>query len=211
MDLVNRYLHAVKFWLPRAQQDDIIAELGDDLRSQIQDREAALGHPLDDDAVAAILAQRGHPMWVAGRYLPQRPVIGSALAPAYWFVQRLVILWVLVPVFVLVVGPAAVLGGKNPSATLIQLPWTLLMAAIFAFGTITLVFAIMERHPHESFWKWNPKRLPRVPRAQAAPVPQPVSGYAAIGEMFTSAALVVCWCYVMWLREGSTFTTCASP
>jgi hypothetical protein len=53
MDLLNRYLHAVGFWLPNVQQEDIIAEFGEDLRSQIEEREAALGHPLDDGGVAA--------------------------------------------------------------------------------------------------------------------------------------------------------------
>jgi hypothetical protein len=65
MELLNRYLHAVRFWLPKPQQQDIIAELGEDLRSQIEDREAQLGHPLDEDGVAVILQQRGHPMLVA--------------------------------------------------------------------------------------------------------------------------------------------------
>ena len=34
-DLIDRYLHAVKFWLPKAQQEDIVAELGEDLLSQV--------------------------------------------------------------------------------------------------------------------------------------------------------------------------------
>src|SRR5450755_4732084 len=130
MEIVNRYLHAVKFWLPKGQQDDIIAELGEDLRSQIENREAELGHPLDEDAVAAILRQRGDPMWVASHYLPQRPLIGAALAPAYWFILRLVILWILIPVFVLIVGPATLLASKNPAVELIELIWTLLMSAV---------------------------------------------------------------------------------
>ena len=54
MALVDRYLHAVKFWLPRKQKDDIIAELSEDLRSQIEDREAELGHPLTDAEVEPI-------------------------------------------------------------------------------------------------------------------------------------------------------------
>ena len=49
MELLDRYLNAVRFWLPAAQQDDIIAELGDDIRSQIEEREATLGRKLDDD------------------------------------------------------------------------------------------------------------------------------------------------------------------
>ncbi len=59
MDLVECYLHAVRFWLPRARQDDILAELSEDLRSQIDDRETELGRRLDEDEVAAILKKRG--------------------------------------------------------------------------------------------------------------------------------------------------------
>ena len=39
MDLIKRYLHAVKGHLPLKQQDDVIAELADDLRSRVDDRE----------------------------------------------------------------------------------------------------------------------------------------------------------------------------
>jgi len=34
MELVDRYLQAVRFWAPKPQED-LIAELGEDLRSQI--------------------------------------------------------------------------------------------------------------------------------------------------------------------------------
>src|ERR1700691_1811340 len=104
MELLNRYLHAVRGWLPKPQQDDIIAELAEDLRSQIEDREAELGHPLDDDGVAAILKRRGNPMLVAAGYLPQRSLIGPVLFPVYQFILVLVILWILPSVFILIVG-----------------------------------------------------------------------------------------------------------
>ena len=198
MELLNRYLHAVRFWLPKAQQEDIIAEFGEDLRSQIEDREDALGHPLDDDGVAAILKERGHPMLVAGRYLPQRSLIGPALFPAYQFVLRLVILWILAPIFVLVVGPATVLSSRNPPLALVWTMWTLVMAAVFAFGVITLVFTILERYPHESTLKWNPRRLPRVPPSKAAAPPQSVSRFAAIAEVFAYALASLFWIEVMW-------------
>lgn len=43
MQLIERYIQAVKFWLPKAQQDDIAAELHANLLSQAEDREAELG------------------------------------------------------------------------------------------------------------------------------------------------------------------------
>ena len=37
-ELIDRYLQAVRFWLPRtSRQEDVLAELGEDLRSQIED------------------------------------------------------------------------------------------------------------------------------------------------------------------------------
>src|SRR5271165_3173690 len=71
-DLIDRYLQAVKFWLPKAQQQDILAELSEDLHSQIEEREAALGHPLDEADLAAVLKRRGSPMRVASGFVPEQ-------------------------------------------------------------------------------------------------------------------------------------------
>ncbi len=89
MELLDRYLKAVKFWLPSEQKQDIIAELSEDIRSQIEDKESELGRPLNDAEVEAILKKGGPPILVAQRYLPQRYLIGPALFPMYWFVLRL--------------------------------------------------------------------------------------------------------------------------
>ncbi len=51
MELIDRYLQAVKFWLPKNQKQDIVAELSEDLRSQVEDREAELGRPLNEAEV----------------------------------------------------------------------------------------------------------------------------------------------------------------
>jgi len=82
MDLINRYLQAVKFWLPKNQKQDIVAELAEDLRSQIEDREAELGRQLNESEVAELLKQRGRPVLVANRYRPpalDRPGVVSNL------------------------------------------------------------------------------------------------------------------------------------
>jgi hypothetical protein len=132
-------------------------------------------------------------MLVAGGYLPQRSLIGPAVFPAYRFVLRLVIGWILTPVFVLVVGPATVLTSRNPSAALIWTAWTLVMAAVFAFGVITLVFAILERYPFETTFQWNPRRLPRVPPAKAAIGPRRVSRFTGIAEVLAGICASLIW------------------
>jgi hypothetical protein len=65
-------LQAVKFWLPKAQKQDITAELAEDIRSHIDEKEAE-------------------------RYLPQRHLIGPVLFPIYRFVLKLVLFVYLVP------------------------------------------------------------------------------------------------------------------
>ena len=67
MELLDRYLQAVRFWLPKAQQEDLLAEFGEDLRSQIEDKETELGRPLDKGEMSAILKRCGSPMMVASR------------------------------------------------------------------------------------------------------------------------------------------------
>ena len=91
-NLLNRYLQAVGFWLPRAQKHDILAELSEDLRQQMEDREAELGRSLSDDDIKAILKQRGQPMMVARTFLPQRSLISPVLYPIYKVVLKIVVL-----------------------------------------------------------------------------------------------------------------------
>jgi len=53
MDILASYLRAVKRCLPRAQSDDIIKELSDDLRSQMEEQQSALGRPFRDEETMA--------------------------------------------------------------------------------------------------------------------------------------------------------------
>jgi hypothetical protein len=64
MDLIDRYLDTVRWLLPRAQRDDIIAELRDELMSQREDRGAELGRPLNRNEQEALLRDYGHPVLV---------------------------------------------------------------------------------------------------------------------------------------------------
>lgn len=169
MELLDRYLQAVRFWLPRNQQDDIIAELRDDLHSQIEERESSLGRPLNQDELVAILQQAGHPMRVAGRYLPQQSLIGPALFPLYTFVLKAVALgylapWILVWIAMMVFIPSyrASHSGMALLGTWTHF-WTL---AFMLVGAITVIFAVLERFQSRISWlnTWDPRKLPRMAR-----------------------------------------------
>jgi len=198
MELVDRYLYAVRCGLPKGQQNDILAELAEDIRSQIEDLETGLGRPVDEAEIVEILKQRGHPAKVAARYMPQQYLIGPALYPIYRLVLKIVVLWVLVPVFAFVVGPIAVATALHPSQTLIKTLWDLAMSAVFTLGVVTLVFSIMERYPTgaKPFEKWDPRKLPRAPKSP--PESRSTPRATAIAEL--AASLIFSTLYVAWFR-----------
>ena len=92
MDLIEEYLKAVAALLPKAQRDDIAAELRDTILSRKEEREAGLGRPLTPDETEALLREIGHPVVVAARYGegPQH-VVGPMLYP-YWLLAVKVVL-----------------------------------------------------------------------------------------------------------------------
>jgi hypothetical protein len=166
MELIDRYLQAVRFWLPKSHgQEDLIVELGEDLRSQIEEKESALGRPLAEAELSAILKRCGSPMMVAGRLGPRRFLIGPALFPIYEFVLKMVLLWILVPVFIFIVGPVNLVnaGGNWGSAVASTLA-NLWSGLFIAAGIVTLVFAIVERTSAQvgAECKWDPLKLPPV-------------------------------------------------
>jgi hypothetical protein len=173
MELIDRYLQAVRFWLPKSnRQEDLLTELGEDLRSQIDDKESELGHALDKPEIAEILKRCGSPMMVAGRLGPQSHLIGPALFPIYEFVLKMVLLWILVPVFIFIVGPVNLANsGGSWGAALLETFGDLWSGLFIAAGIVTLVFAIIERTSSHlgSEIKWDPLKLPPVPKEARKP------------------------------------------
>lgn len=169
MDLVNRYLQAVKFWLPTKQKEDIAAELAEDLRSQIEEQEERLGRKLNEAEVAEVLKRRGRPVLVANRYLPQQYLIGPALFPIYWFVVKIVALcylapWILVWIGLISFSSSYRAGHRNLFESVLSAWSSWWMVAMFALGMVTLVFAVLERvQAKRGFLEdWEPRKLPPV-------------------------------------------------
>jgi hypothetical protein len=162
MDLLNRYLQAVRFWLPNAQKDDIIAELSEDLRAQIEEKEAGLGRPITAAELEALLQQLGRPVLVANRYLPQRHLIGPVLFPIYVFVLKVVGAFYVVPSMVVWAG-LIVIDPRYHGAIGLAWGW-FWMATLTAIGVVTVVFAVLEQVQTKSAFleRWDPAKLPAV-------------------------------------------------
>jgi hypothetical protein len=190
MELLDRYLHAVKFWLPKAQQDDIIKELSDNILSQMEDKESELGRPLNEAEQSAILRQHGHPMLAASRYWPRQHLIGPVVFPIYWFVLKIA---VAITVGVSFLSCLSVLAGGNPAQEVAQVLLRVPGVALSTFAWITAVFAVLDygQSKLKRLDKWDPSSLPRIdkqkpPKAQAKPV----------AELIASSVFVLWWLLV---------------
>ena len=196
MQLLERYLQAVKFWLPKEQKEDIVAELSEDIHSQIDEKEAELGRKLNEVELESILKQRGRPILVANRYLPQQHLIGPVLFPIYLLVLKIVMLCYVVPwtvtwiaLLIFNSGHAAKFSGHSWVETLGSLWASLWGTAFLAVSTVTLVFAILERVQLNSHFleEWNPRKLPPVNN------PNVISGFNSIVELAANLLFCVWW------------------
>lgn len=169
MDLLERYLQAVKFWLPREQKEDISAELSEDLHSQIEERESELGRPLNEAEMEVILKQRGRPMLVANRYLPQQYLIGPVLFPIYCFALKIVALcyilpWALVWIGIMTYSPSYRFEHGGWAGAVGSAWGSLWVTSFIVIGIVTSMFAVLEQVQAKSRFleNWNPRKLPAV-------------------------------------------------
>jgi len=201
--ILDRYLTAVKFWLPKSQRDDIAAELAANLQSEIEDRAETLGRPLNEAEIAAILKQHGPPIIVASRYRGEqrtvsfgRQLIGPIVFPFYWIALKVSLLLMFVPRFI----SAVFLHGDGRTISefvralaqvaRISLPALLVVTGIFALIDLNLRrFGLLEK------WSanWDPNKLPPPERQK-----KEVKRSSSIGGIiFTSLFLL--W----WMRYAS--------
>jgi hypothetical protein len=156
MTLVERYLRAVRDFLPRGQQDDISNELSDSIQSRFEDEAAARGRPLTEDEQVAILRSLGHPMAVAARYRgDDRSVrfggqlIGPELFPTYLTVLRINF------AITLIIGAVSlIVGGSIWSAIAgVVVPF------VIQFTIVTLIFMWVERRWLRDPDGWDPRTV----------------------------------------------------
>jgi hypothetical protein len=201
--ILDRYLTAVKFWLPKSQRDDIAAELAANLQSEIDDRAEFLGRPLNDAELAALLKQHGPPILVASRYRGEqrtvnfgRQLIGPIVFPFYWIALKVSLVLLLVPGILSTIF----LNGDGRSVSeftlaighvgRLALPALLVVTAIFALIDLNLRrFQLLEK------WsaRWDPNTLPPPDRQN-----KQVKRSSSIGGIIITS-LFILW----WMRHSS--------
>ncbi len=194
-DLLGRYLHAVQFWLPKNQQRDIIAELAEDLHSQLAER------PLTEDELVALLKKRGSPMRVAAGYLPEQRLINPAMLPVYRLVLKITLLWVMLPLFVIVfAGP--LLTSAHPGEVIVRF-WAEAWRTVFTVvGIVTVFFAVLDRYHVNvrGLENWDPRKLPRVPSN-----PETAARWNHLAGCIFGMLAAIFWFYFLWQRSAFTF------
>ncbi len=188
MDLLERYLHAVKFFLPQAQQDDIIRELSANLTAQMEDRQEELGRPLTEAEQAEILRRHGQPMIVAGRYRKRQQLIGPAFFPLYLFALKAG-LGVAALVTTVLAAVTGVLEG-NPLDALRHAVGAYPGRALMVFAWTTLGFAVVDlvQTRIRVAYEWDPRQLPRVGKPG-----ERISRYRTLCELILGVV------YLAWL------------
>src|SRR5215472_8046501 len=149
METVDRYLKAVAKALPEGQREDIIRELSEDIRSEMEDKESELGRRLTEVEQQAVLKQRGNPLLLAARYRQDhrtvafgRQLIGPILFPFYIKVLSFNLGLTLIVIATIFVA----LGVSGQKISFNDILSTCLLQLFIQAGVVTLIFALIERH-----------------------------------------------------------------
>lgn len=200
MDLLHRYLGAVAIRLPRRERDDIVAELREELLSQVEERQTRLRRMLTADEVIALLKAYGHPFIVAARYRTGRPLVGPELTPFY---EPVLVLATSIIVLMHALGAvAAVVSGRAPGEVLNWSLGSLWIVGMYMIGVITFSFFMMDRLG-VGRWiglAWSPRLLPPAGLTQGASVLRRIYDWAFVVFL---AGWTVCALYWPMAPDGS--------
>jgi hypothetical protein len=212
MELLERYLQAVRTYLPMSQQEDILKELRENLRGQIEDRESALGHGLNEDELAEIVKKHGHPLLVATRYRQSRHLIGSTLFPFYWLVMKIILAIV---GFGYAVSVLVLIAEGKPFFEVVGALLSYVGAVLPTFAIVTIVFAVLdignskfrllERATKATNENFDPRTLPMLRPSSDSPDAKPISRFKTAFELFFSAAFLLWWIRVSPIRKLALF------
>ncbi len=167
LDLIERYLYAVRRELPATVAWDVTREL----RSLIDDRLQELdGDAADVPQVTKLLKELGAPRKLARQYQPEQGLIGPALYPLFMKVVRIVLAGA-AGLALLTVGTSTAAGARGVAGFLDFGTWLKAVAmyyqlvlSLFAYAVI--VFALLDRFASKPIAEdrtWDPRDLPEPP------------------------------------------------
>lgn len=211
MDLVDKYLKAVGKALPEAQREDIIRELSEDIRSEMEEREEGLGRPLTEAEQQSVLKQHGNPLLLAASYRQDRPtvafgrqLIGPVLFPFY----IKVLFFNLGLTYLIIATIFIALGASGEKLSFHEIFSTCLLQLFIQTTAVTLFFSLAERHltKHPDRWDLGGVRGGlRLDLKMATNIsvtlegPQRISRFESVSIIIASAVALV------WLTEVQSY------
>lgn len=172
MNWLNRYITAVKNYLPYNVRDDVGRELLSLLEDKVEAEEERKGRPLNEEEQLALLKQMGHPAKVASGYHKTQTLISEESFPFYKQTLKYVLLGVFVAYSILAaLGMTATPDFKFTREINRVLPG-IFNAGVYAFAIVTLIFYAADRvfKQRDFFSNWEPRKLPKAEKAWV-PIP----------------------------------------
>jgi hypothetical protein len=211
MDLVDRYLKAVAKALPEAQREDIIRELSEDIRSELEEREEGLGRPLTEAELQSVLKQHGNPLLLAASYRQDRrtvafgkQLIGPVLFPFYIKVLsfNLGLTYLIIATIFLALG---VSGQKISFHDIVS---TCLLQLFIQLGIVTLIFSLAERHliKHPDRWDLGGVRGGlRLDLKMGTNISVTLEGPQRISRFESASIIIASAVALAWLTEVQSY------
>ena len=212
MEPLDRYLNNLSKLLPAAQRDDIIRELSEDIRSEMDDKSEELGRALTEQEQIELLNRRGNPLKVAAAYRQEhrtlafgRQWIGPVLFPFY---IRVLTFNISLTFFILTVIFAALyIGGQTVHVG--EVFSNFLLQIFLQFTAVTIIFSLIERHlsKHPGHWTTQQVRALHLPRIGKNV--REVSRFESISIIVASAVALI-WMQAVWSHLFLIFGPAAS-
>lgn len=163
MKLIDRYMSAVAFHLPKSRRDEIARELRANILDKLESLAEQRGRAVTDEDVSAVLKELGHPQQVANSFLPPQQLVTAELFPFY----RQALNYSLIFMFVLELIRFCVVFLNSGHLAVAALFSGFILKALLMFASVTGVFYVLSNPPGgKPFFKpyqcWMPEQLPPV-------------------------------------------------
>lgn len=211
MDLVDKYLRAVAKALPEAQREDIIRELSEDIRSEMEEREEGLGRTLTEAEQQSVLKQRGNPLLLGASYRQDhrtvafgRQLIGPVLFPFYIKVLSFnlgLTYFIIATIFV-------AMGVSGQKVSFHDIFSTCLLQLFIQTTAVTLFFSLAERHltKHPDRWDLGGVRGGlRLDLKMRTDICLPLEGPQRISRFESVSIIIASAVALVWLTEIQSY------
>lgn len=172
-DLMDRYVYEVTRRISKNMREEVRLELEELIGDMYESRERK-GEP-DQSLMEEVLEELGRPAEFAGRYRDEKKFL---ISPEYYdnFILTLKIVLVCVMASTVLAGVISMLSITETSINAIVDAFVeffvdLIISPLCAFGSVTLVFVILERSKVKmdmaSMGEWKAANLPPIPEKKA--------------------------------------------